>query len=77
MKYSNILILISGIITVVISFTLIKLFPKTGLSRIVFIPMLIGINLVLTFGINKILKRQSKEFITYSYICRLPLFRTP
>jgi hypothetical protein len=68
MKYSNVLILISLIITVIISIALINLFPKTGLSRIVFIPLLLGINLVLTFGINKILKRHSKKFLTYGYI---------
>jgi len=68
MKYSNVLILVSVIITVIISLTLIKIFPKTGLSRIVFIPLLLCINLILTFGISKILKNHSKKFITFGYI---------
>ena len=69
MKYSNVLMLVSIVVTAIISVTLIKLFPKTGLSRIVFIPLLIGINLVLTSGINRILKTYFQLGIVFFSAC--------
>lgn len=67
MKIDKIYIFISILIGISEMILLINLFPQTGLSRIVFIPFLITMNLILTLGLNIILKSYSLKIKTISF----------
>ena len=68
MKTSAKIVLFSSLICVIEMILLVKTFPKTGLSRVIFIPFFVSLNLILTIILVRFLNGKSKKIIITSVI---------